>query len=46
MLDLQTIIDYARLDSVKRHAKTELARKRELIERKVIRFEEGRVDSG
>ena len=46
MLDLQTIIDYARLDSVKRHAKTELARKRELIERKVIRFEEGRGDSG
>jgi hypothetical protein len=36
MSDLQTITDHARLDSVKRYAKTELDRKRELMERKVI----------
>ena len=34
--DLQTITDHARLESVKRYAKTEVARKRELLERKVI----------
>ena len=34
--DLQTITDHARLESVKRHAKTEVARKRELFERKII----------
>ena len=42
MSDLQTITDHARLDSVKRYAKTELARKRELMERKVIRLQERR----
>ena len=36
MSDLQTITDHARLDSVKRYAKTELARKRQLMEHKVI----------
>ena len=36
MYDLQSITDHARLDRVKRYAKTELARKRELMERKVI----------
>ena len=36
------LTDHARLDSVKRYAKTELARKRELMERKVIRLEERR----
>ena len=46
MSDLQTITDHARLDSVKRYAKTELARKRELIEHKVIRFRESRGSSG
>lgn len=30
--DLQTITDHARLDSVKKYAKTEVARKRELLE--------------
>jgi len=30
--DLQTITDHARLDSVRRYAKTEVARKRELME--------------
>ncbi len=35
MLDPQAITDHARLDSVKRCAKTGLARKRELMERKV-----------
>lgn len=34
--DLQTITDHARLESVKRYAKTEVARKRELFERKII----------
>jgi hypothetical protein len=42
MSDLQAITDHARLDSVKRYAKTEHARKRELMERKVIRLEERR----
>ncbi|MEE9495316.1 MAG: tyrosine-type recombinase/integrase [Desulfobacterales bacterium] len=46
MSDLQAITDHARLDSVKRYAKTELARKRELMERKVIRLEERRGSSG
>ena len=46
MSDLQTITDHARLDSVKRYAKTELARKRELMECKVIRLEERRGNSG
>ena len=36
MSELQTITDHARLESVKRYAKTEIARKRELMERKVI----------
>lgn len=31
--DLQTITDHARLDSVKRYAKVEVSRKRELMER-------------
>lgn len=30
--DLQTITDHARLDSVEKYAKTEVARKRELME--------------
>ncbi len=34
--DLQTITDHARLDSVKRYAKVEVSRKRELMEGKVI----------
>ena len=34
--DLQTITDHARLESVKRYAKTEVARKKELLERKII----------
>lgn len=34
--DLQTITDHARIESVKRYAKTEVARKRELLERKII----------
>ena len=42
MSDIQAITDHAQLDSVKRYAKTELARKRELMERKVIRLEERR----
>lgn len=46
MSDLQTITDHARLDSVKRYAKTELARKRELMERKVIRLQERRGNLG
>ena len=46
MSDLQTITDHARLDSVKRYAKTELARKRELMNRKVIPLEERRGNSG
>ena len=46
MSDLQAITDHARLDSVKRYAKTELARKRELMERKVIRLEDRRGRSG
>ena len=46
MSDFQAITDHARLDSVKRYAKTEIARKRELMERKVIRLEERRGNSG
>jgi integrase len=42
MSDLQAIMDHARLDSMKRCAKTELARKRELMERRVIWLEERR----
>jgi hypothetical protein len=34
--DLQTITDHARIESVKRYAKTEVARKRELLESKII----------
>lgn len=46
MSDLQTITDHARVDSVRRYAKTELAGKRERMERKVIRFERWRDNSG
>jgi hypothetical protein len=46
MSDLKTITDHARLDRVKRYAKTELARKRELMERKIIRFRERRSNLG
>ena len=35
--ELQTITDHARLDSVKRYGKMEIPRKKELMERKVIR---------
>ena len=34
--DLQTITDHARLESVKRYAKTEVARKRQLLESKIV----------
>jgi len=34
--DLQTITDHARIESVKRYAKIEVARKRELMERKIV----------
>ena len=34
--DLQTITDHARLESVKRYARTEVARKRELLESKIV----------
>ncbi len=40
MSDFQTITDHARLDSVKRYTKTEVARKRELMEWKVIRLQD------
>lgn len=44
--DLQAITDHARLDSVKRYAKTELARKRELMEGEVTQLVEQRGRSG
>jgi len=44
--ELQIITDHARLESVRRYAKTEVARKRELMERKIIRFKEIRDSSG
>lgn len=34
--DLQTITDHARMDSVKRYAKVEVSRRRELMEGKVV----------
>jgi integrase len=34
--DLQTITDHSRLDSVRRYAKVEVSRRRELMERKVV----------
>ena len=37
--DLQTITDHARLDSVKRYAKVEVSRQRELMERKIVPIE-------
>lgn len=33
--ELQMITDHARLDSVRRYAKTEVARKREIMEREI-----------
>jgi hypothetical protein len=42
MSDLQAETDHARLHRLLRHAKTELARKRELMERKVIQLEKQR----
>lgn len=38
--ELQSITDHARLESVKRYAKMEVARKRELMERKIIPLNE------
>lgn len=38
--ELQTITDHARLDSVKKYARVEVARKRELMSRKVISLSE------
>lgn len=42
--DLQTITDHARLDSVKRYAKVEVSRRRELMERKVISIKKMKAD--
>jgi integrase len=38
MSDIQVITDHARLESVKRYTKTEVVRKRELMETKVLTF--------
>lgn len=40
MSDLQVITDHARLDSVRRYAKTEIARKRELLEGKIVHIQD------
>lgn len=44
--DLQTITDHARLDSVKRYAKVEVSRRRELIESKVVAIKKITSDQG
>lgn len=41
--DLQTITDHARLESVRKYAKVEVARKRELLEQKVIKLPKGKI---
>ena len=38
MSDIQVITDHARLESVKKYTKTEVARKHELMEAKVLTF--------
>jgi integrase len=45
MSELQVITDHARIDSVGRYAKTELARKRELLEGKIIKLKEAKNGS-
>lgn len=44
--DLQMITDHARLDSVKRYAKVEVSRRRELMEGKVVSINKITSDQG
>jgi hypothetical protein len=44
--DLQTITDHARLDSVKRYAKVEVSRQRELMERKIVPIKNAKIGKG